>query len=115
MWVSAVITNDPSVASNQERDSFHGFHASPGNDDWYAFFYGDFRDTPHDASGWVMLADETLQQAQPELLTHELKSRTSRSSARWRCSPPGPRERRGGTAGIDPPAFGSLSRIPRRR
>ncbi|HKV87661.1 MAG TPA: fibronectin type III domain-containing protein [Candidatus Dormibacteraeota bacterium] len=58
MWIASVVTNDPSVASNPERDTFYGFHKNPGYDDWYGFFYGDFRGTPGDASGWVRLLHE---------------------------------------------------------
>lgn len=58
MWISTVITNDPLVASNPERDTFYGFHRNPGYDDWYGYFYGDFRGSPGDASGWVKLLHE---------------------------------------------------------
>jgi hypothetical protein len=58
MWVGIVKTNDPLVASNPERDTFYGFHRNPGYDDWYGFFYGDFRGTPGDSSGWVKLLHE---------------------------------------------------------
>jgi len=58
MWVATVKTNDPLVASNPERYTFYGFHRNPGYDDWYGFFYGDFRGRPGDASGWVKLLHE---------------------------------------------------------
>ncbi len=58
MWVTRVVTNDPLVATNPERDTFYGFHANPGYDDWYGFFYGDFRGRPGDSSGWVKLLHE---------------------------------------------------------
>ncbi len=58
MWVGTVKTNDPLVASNPERYTFSGFHRNPGYDDWYGFFYGDFRGRPGDASGWVKLMHE---------------------------------------------------------
>ncbi|MGA7911581.1 MAG: hypothetical protein WCC30_08565 [Candidatus Dormiibacterota bacterium] len=58
MWVGTVKTNDPLVASNPERYTFSGFHPNPGYDDWYGFFYGDFRGRPGDASGWVKLLHE---------------------------------------------------------
>ena len=58
MWVTRVVTNDPAVATNPERNTFYGFHANPGYDDWYGFFYGDFRGRPDDASGWVKLLHE---------------------------------------------------------
>ncbi|MGH7764459.1 MAG: hypothetical protein ACREOM_08595 [Candidatus Dormibacteraceae bacterium] len=58
MWVGTLRTNDPLVASNPERDTFYGFHRNPGYDDWYGFFYGDFRGTPGDSSGWVKLLHE---------------------------------------------------------
>ncbi len=57
-WVGPVKTTDPLVASNPERDTFYGFHRNPGYDDWYGFFYGDFRGTPGDSSGWVKLLHE---------------------------------------------------------
>ena len=62
MWTATVVTNDPSVASNPERDTFYGFHPNPGYDDWFGFFYGDFRGTPGDASGWVKLLHERYPQ-----------------------------------------------------
>jgi hypothetical protein len=58
MWVSTVVTNDPHVGTNPERNTFYGFHPNPGYDDWYGYFYGDFRGTPGDASGWVKLLHE---------------------------------------------------------
>ena len=58
MWTATVITNDPLVGTNPERDTFYGFHPDPGYDDWYGFFYGDFRGTPGDSSGWVKLLHE---------------------------------------------------------
>ncbi|HYM97812.1 MAG TPA: hypothetical protein VET26_10950, partial [Candidatus Sulfotelmatobacter sp.] len=58
MWVTRVVTNDPAVGTNPERNTFYGFHANPGYDDWYGFFYGDFRGRPNDASGWVKLLHE---------------------------------------------------------
>jgi hypothetical protein len=59
MWTATVVTNDPSVGTNPERDTFYGFHPNPGYDDWYGYFYGDFRGTPGDSSGWVRLLHET--------------------------------------------------------
>jgi hypothetical protein len=58
MWTSTVITNDPLVGTNPERDTFYGFHPNPGYDDWYGYFYGDFRGRPGDRSGWVKLLHE---------------------------------------------------------
>lgn len=58
MWTGTVVTNDPFVGTNPERDTFYGFHPNPGYDDWYGYFYGDFRGTPGDASGWVSLLHE---------------------------------------------------------
>jgi hypothetical protein len=58
MWTATVITNDPLVGTNPEQDTFFGFHPNPGYDDWYGFFYGDFRGTPGDSSGWVRLLHE---------------------------------------------------------
>ena len=50
-----VVTNDPSVPTNPERDTFWGWHSNPGYDDWYGYFYGDFRGRPGDDSGWMRL------------------------------------------------------------
>jgi hypothetical protein len=58
MWTATVVTNDPLVGMNPERETFYGFHPNPGYDDWYGYFYGDFRGTPGDASGWVSLLHE---------------------------------------------------------
>ena len=58
MWTATIYTNDPSVATNPERDTFYGFHPNPGYDDWYGFFYGDFRGAAGDTSGWVKLLHE---------------------------------------------------------
>jgi len=58
MWTATVITNDPLVGTNPERDTFYGFHPNPGYDDWFGYFYGDFRGTPGDRSGWVALLHE---------------------------------------------------------
>ena len=58
MWTAKVITNDPLVGTNPERDTFYGFHPNPGYDDWYGYFYGDFRGPPGDSSGWVKLLHE---------------------------------------------------------
>jgi hypothetical protein len=62
MWTAKVVTNDPLVGTNPERDTFYGFHPNPGYDDWYGFFYGDFRGAPGDASGWVKLLHEDYPQ-----------------------------------------------------
>ena len=58
MWIAKVVTNDPHVATNPEASTFYGFHPNPGYDDWYGFFYGDFRGSPGDSSGWVYLLHE---------------------------------------------------------
>ena len=58
MWTATVVTNDPLVGTNPERDTFYGFHRNPGYDDWYGYFYGDFRGRAGDASGWVNLLHE---------------------------------------------------------
>ena len=60
MWTATVITNDPLVGTNPERDTFYGFHPNPGYDDWFGYFYGDFRGTPNDSSGWVPLLHESF-------------------------------------------------------
>jgi hypothetical protein len=59
MWTATVVTNDPLVGSNPEQDTFYGFHRNPGYDEWYGYFYGDFRGSPGDSSGWVWLLHET--------------------------------------------------------
>src|SRR5260370_5598167 len=58
MWTTTIVTNDPLVGANPERDTFYGFHPNPGYDDWYGYFYGDFRGTAGDSSGWVRLLHE---------------------------------------------------------
>ncbi len=58
MWTTTIVTNDPLVGTNPERDTFYGFHPNPGYDDWYGYFYGDFRGTSGDSSGWVRLLHE---------------------------------------------------------
>ncbi len=58
MWTTTIVTNDPLVGTNPERDTFYGFHPNPGYDDWYGYFYGDFRGTTGDSSGWVRLLHE---------------------------------------------------------
>jgi hypothetical protein len=58
MWTAKIVTNDPLVGMNPERDTFYGFHPNPGYDDWYGYFYGDFRGAAGDASGWVNLLHE---------------------------------------------------------
>lgn len=62
MWTASIVSNDPLVGSNPERETFYGFHADPGYDDWYGFFYGDFRGRAGDASGWVKLLHERYPQ-----------------------------------------------------
>jgi hypothetical protein len=49
---TTLVTNDPGVAANPERDTFWGIHANPGYDDWYGYWYGDFAGRPGDDSGW---------------------------------------------------------------
>jgi hypothetical protein len=58
MWVATVVTNDSHVGTNPEQNTFYGFHPNPGYDDWYGYFYGDFRGSPGDASGWIKLLHE---------------------------------------------------------
>src|SRR5258708_30660943 len=58
MWTTSIVTNDPQVGTNPERDTFYGFHPNPGYDDWYGYFYGDFRGKPGGSSGWVKLLHE---------------------------------------------------------
>lgn len=62
MWTASVVTNDPLVGTNPEKDTFYGFHRDPGYDDWYGFFYGDFRGRPGDSSGWIKLLHERYPQ-----------------------------------------------------
>jgi hypothetical protein len=49
---AVVVTNDPLVRTNPERDTFWGWHANPGYDDWYGRWYGSFRGRTADDSGW---------------------------------------------------------------
>jgi len=62
MWTASVVTNDPLVGTNPEKETFYGFHPDPGYDDWYGFFYGDFRGRPGDSSGWIKLLHERYPQ-----------------------------------------------------
>jgi hypothetical protein len=50
------MTNDPTVADNPEATTFFGYHPVPGWDDWFGYWYGDFRGRPGDASGWKLIA-----------------------------------------------------------
>jgi hypothetical protein len=54
-YLSLPATNDPTVADNPEQDTFYGYHWSPGYDDWYGYWYGDFRGVAGDASGWQLI------------------------------------------------------------
>ena len=58
-WLPATYTtevsNDPKVGSNPEQNTFWGTHSNPGYDDWYGYWYGDFRGRPGDASGWQLI------------------------------------------------------------
>ena len=62
MWTASIVSNDPLVGTNPERNTFYGFHPDPGYDDWYGFFYGDFRGQAGDSSGWVKLLHERYPQ-----------------------------------------------------
>lgn len=62
MWVATLRSNDPLVGANPELDTFYGFHRNPGYDDWFGYFYGDFRGIPGDSSGWVKLLHEDYPQ-----------------------------------------------------
>jgi hypothetical protein len=53
---ASLVTNDPGVAANPERDTFWGIHSNPGYDDWYGYWYGDFAGHPGDDSGWHKIA-----------------------------------------------------------
>jgi hypothetical protein len=59
---TSLVTNDPSVAANPERDTFWGIHPNPGYDDWYGYWYGDFEGRPGDASGWRFITRAYLGQ-----------------------------------------------------
>ena len=52
---ASVVSNDPKVGSNPEQYTFWGTHPNPGYDDWYGFWYGDFRGRPGDVSGWQLI------------------------------------------------------------
>ena len=52
---ATLVGNDPSVAANPEQDTFWGVHSNPGYDDWFGYWYGDFRGSPGDQSGWIKL------------------------------------------------------------
>ncbi len=49
---TTVVTNDPSVGANPEQSTFWGIHPYPGYDDWFGYWYGEFRGSPGDGSGW---------------------------------------------------------------
>src|SRR5258708_33921096 len=53
MWTPTVVTNDPLVGSNPERDTFYGFHPTLGYADWHAYLYAAFHRAPGDSSGCV--------------------------------------------------------------
>lgn len=57
---AVVATNDPLVGTNPERDTFWGWHANPGYDDWFGRWYGDFRGRPEDDSGWIFMFRDRL-------------------------------------------------------
>ena len=59
---TSLVTNDPSVAANPERDTFWGIHPNPGYDDWYGYWYGDFEGRPGDDSGWRFITRADLGQ-----------------------------------------------------
>lgn len=63
--VATVVSNDPSVGSNPEQDTFWGVHSDPGYDDWYGRWYGDFAGTPGQDSGWAYIG--TSYYGQPPL------------------------------------------------
>jgi len=52
VWTYAP-TNNPQF--NPEEYTFWGVHRHPGYDDWYGYWYGDFRGKPGDASGWKFI------------------------------------------------------------
>jgi hypothetical protein len=54
-YLSLPPTNDPLVGNNPEQDTFFGFHSNPGYDDWFGYWYGDFRGRPGDSSGWMKI------------------------------------------------------------
>src|SRR5260370_1505959 len=55
MWTTTVVTNDPLVSTNPERDTFYGFHPNPGSDHLYRHFYGSFPGKPANSSSRVLL------------------------------------------------------------
>jgi hypothetical protein len=59
-YASLPVTNDPTVADNPEANTFFGYHADPGYDNWYGYWYGDFRGRPGDASGWREIVDHLV-------------------------------------------------------
>ncbi len=53
---TSIVTNDPHVGTNPEQNTFWGVHPYPGYDDWFGYWYGDFRGSPGDDSGWRYIA-----------------------------------------------------------
>jgi hypothetical protein len=61
-YLSLPPTNDPTVANNPEQDTFFGWHSNPGYDDWFGYWYGDFRGSPSDRSGWLKIGTSHIGQ-----------------------------------------------------
>lgn len=57
MWKATFFhpSNDPTVANNPEQNTFWGMHPNPGYDYWFGRWYGDFRGSYDDDSGWHYL------------------------------------------------------------
>ena len=62
-YLSLPPTNDPLVGNNPEQDTFFGWHRNPGYDDWFGYWYGNFRGRPGDASGWLKIGTSHIGQA----------------------------------------------------
>lgn len=52
-----IVTNDPQVGNNPEQDTFFGYAADPGWDDWYGYWAGDLNGKAGTVTGWVELFD----------------------------------------------------------
>ena len=53
MWYEASVTNDPNY--DPESQTFWGIHKIPGYDNWYGYWYGDFRGQPNDVQPWKFI------------------------------------------------------------
>ena len=53
MWYQVSVSNDPNY--DPESNTFWGLHRYPGYDNWYGYWYGDFRGLPGDVQPWKLI------------------------------------------------------------